>query len=378
VEQVRRFAREGGPDRSGPDAFIGDFLHAHVGDTILVLCRTGVRNRFEHGNVRAESFPVIGRWRWMRKGWSAIRIGVEILRWRPDRILCGCTGELLWVATAASRLLRVPIVNARHNEVIQRSGIGRMALALDRLSIRACAGVVCHGPFLAKQVRDLGVEEDRIRQFEVELTEFVATSDELRAPETLRDFARRFGMVFAFIGRIQLDKGVIDLLNAFADLVRDGKSQIGLVYVGDGKDMDVLRQRVHERGLAGRVLMLGRIPHRELPAILRQVGAVVTPTRPEFPEGRCMVVLEAHVLGVPVVAPAFGPFPYAVQHQVNGLLFKAGSEEDLRRNLDLALRPEVIGSLRQGAAAAGRDLLASRLGFAKAVESTFAAAEAST
>jgi glycosyltransferase involved in cell wall biosynthesis len=91
-----------------------------------------------------------------------------------------------------------------------------------------------------------------------------------------------------------------------------------------------------------------------------------------------MVVLEAQVLGVPVVAPAFGPFPYAVQHRVNGLLFKAGSEEDLRRNLDLALRPEVTGSLRQGAAAAGRDLLASRLGFAQAVESTFAAAEAST
>ena len=300
-------------------------------DEVLVLCRSKERDCFEHGNIRAESFPLFGPFSVLRKRWSALRIGFKILRWGPDRILCGCTGELLWVATATSRLMGVPIVNSRHNEVIERSGIGRVAMALNRLSIRACTGVVCHGPFLADQVRDLGVAADRTRQFEVDLTDFAATPTELPAPERLREFAERFSVVFAFIGRIQLDKGVFDLLDAFSDLVQAGNAQIGLVYVGDGKDFELLRRRVQERDLAGRVLMLGRIAHGQLPSILRHVGIVVTPTRPEFPEGRCMVVLESLVLGVPVVAPDFGPFPYAVQHLVNGLLFEAGSRESLRQ-----------------------------------------------
>ena len=376
VDQVRMYAQEDAVNGSGPNAFIFDFLEAHVDDAILVLCRTNARERIEHANIRAESFPALGRWRLLRKGWSALRIGVEILRWRPDRILCGCTGELLWVVTAVSRLLQVPIVNSRHNEVIQRSGVGHLALALDRLSIRSCAGVVCHGPFLAEQVRDLGVATERIRQFEVDLREFVAKAAEMPAPEILLEFVGRFDIVFAFIGRIQLDKGVIDLLDAFAELVEARKARIGLVYVGDGKDLELLSRRVQERNLAGRILILGRIPHVQLPSILRKVEIVVAPTRPEFPEGRCMVVLESLALGVPVVAPDFGPFPYAVQHLVNGLLFEAGSRDSLRENLALTLETERLDRLRMGAASTGRELLASQQGFAEAVDSTFAAAEA--
>jgi glycosyltransferase involved in cell wall biosynthesis len=272
--------------------------------------------------------------------------------------------------------MRVPMVNARHNEVIARAGLWRVAAALDRLSIRACAGVVCHGPFLAEQVRSIGVAADRIRQFEVDLTEFVATPADLPVPERLREFVARFDTVFLFIGRIQRDKGVIDLLDAFTDLAQTGKTQSGLAYVGDGKDMELLRRRVQERGLADTVLMSGKIMHDQLPSILRHVDIVVAPTRPEFPEGRCMVVLESLALGVPVIAPDFGPFPYAVQHLVNGLLFEAGSCKALHRSLSLALQPETLAGLRRGAVHSGRELLSSQQSFARAVDATFAAVSA--
>jgi glycosyltransferase involved in cell wall biosynthesis len=376
VNQVRQFAMTREIDRSGPDAFIGDFLQAHARDPILVLCRSKTRERFRHGNIQAESFPAQSPWRLLRKTWSALRIGVEIVRWRPDRVLCGCTSELLWVSAAAARLLRVPIVNSRHNEVRQRTGLGRIARALDRLSIRACAGIVCHGPFLVKQACELGVAGDKIRQFEVDLTEFAAMPDESPVPERLHELAERFRVVFAFVGRIQVDKGVFDLLDAFADLVQSGETQCCLVYVGDGKDYERLRRQVLERNLTDRVLMLGRVDHALLPSILKRVGIVVAPTRPEFPEGRCMVVLESLVLGVPVVAPDFGPFPYAIKHWVNGALFEGGNWQALRQSLANVLQPQTLDMLREGAAKAGRELLASQQSFATAVDATFAAAEA--
>jgi glycosyltransferase involved in cell wall biosynthesis len=376
VDQVRRFVLVGETDRSGPDAFIFDFLQARAGDSVLVLGRSEGRDRFKHGSIRAESFSAVGRWRLLRRAWSALRIGVAMMRWKPDRIVCGCTGELLWIAAAVSRLMRVPMVSSRHNVIFERSGWGRVAPALDRMSIRACVGVVCHGPFLAEQVRSLGVAPDRTRQFEVDLTEFVATAADLPAPDRFREFAGRFGTVFAFIGRVQRDKGVFDLLDAFADLEQTGTTHAGLVYVGDGKDLNLLTRRVQERGLADKVLTLGRIPHGHLPSIMRHVDVAVAPTRPEFPEGRCMVVLESLALGVPVVAPDSGPFPYAVQHLVNGFLFEAANCAALRQSLALALKPDTLGSVRQGAAISGRELLKSQQNFAKAVDSTFAAAEA--
>ncbi len=372
VDQVRRLAFATDLDLSGPDAFIGDFLQAHADEALLVLCRSQRRDRFQASNIRAESFPAVGGARALRRGWSALQIGMEILRWRPDRILCGCTGELLWVSTAAAKLLRVPIVNSRHNEVVERTGAGRLAMALDRLSIRACTGVVCHGPFLADQVRTLGIARSRTCQFEVNLSDFVAAAPHSAAPMQVQDFAQRFGALFVFIGRVQRDKGVIDLLEAFCDLPPAAQAQVGLVYIGDGKDMTLLKSRVGERNAQGRVLLLGRIPHAQLPGVMRHASVVIAPTRPEFPEGRCMVVLESLVLGVPVVAPNFGPFPYAIQHDVNGLLFEPGNREALRLSLtQLVQRPETLVRLRQGAVESGKELLASHRSFASAVDASF-------
>jgi glycosyltransferase involved in cell wall biosynthesis len=89
-----------------------------------------------------------------------------------------------------------------------------------------------------------------------------------------------------------------------------------------------------------------------------------------------MVVLESLVLGVPVVAPDFGPFPFAVKDRVNGILFEGGSWQALRQSLANVMQPQMLGVLREGAANTGRELLASQQGFATAVDVTFAEAEA--
>ena len=159
VDQVRRLAHADDLDRSGPDAFVGTFIQAQRGNDLLLLCRTSRRERYVEGGLRAEAFPngdgrLFGVF---ARGWSAMRIGIQILRWRPQRVLCGCAGELLWICVLVSKLLGVPLVHSRHNMVQRRTGVGGILTALDRMSIRACAGVVCHGPFLRDQILALGV-----------------------------------------------------------------------------------------------------------------------------------------------------------------------------------------------------------------------------
>ena len=377
VDQVRRLARADDFDRSGPDAFVGDFIQAQRGNELLFLCRTPRREQYIAGKLRAEAFPDGhgSLFRILTRNWSAIRIGFQILCWRPQRILCGCAGELLWICVLVAKLLGVPLVHSRHNEVRRRAGAGRILTTLDRMSIRACTGVVCHGPFLRDQILALGVPATTIFEFEVDLSGFAAMGIQAVAPLEVQHFARRFKHILMFVGRVQVNKGIIDLLEAFCRLPRDLCERVGLVYIGDGKDMPLLNRRVQDLNIADRVLILGRVPHSQLAGSMRFASVVVAPTRPEFPEGRCMVVLESLALGVPVIGPDFGPFPYAIKHDVNGLLFEAGEPDGLCAALTRLLEdPKVVETLRRGALLSARQFTAVHQSFAVAVDLAFKAA----
>jgi len=275
------------------------------------------------------------------------------------------------VSVLVAKLLRVPIVNSRHNELQQRTGLAAIASSLDPVCIRACDGVVCHGPFTADQTRQIGVPESKIFVYEDSLATFVIPLEELDAPERLSDFAKKRDHIVTFIGRVQRDKGVFDLLEAVSRL-RASELQVGLIYAGDGQDMVHLRQQARDSAAADDVLFMGKVEHSQLPGVIRLSTLVVTPTRPEFPEGRCKVVLESLVLGVPVIAPSFGPFPYAIDHDTNGLLFEPGSKQSLWECLSRAVEGStLLQRLRQGALNTSTELLKEKPSFGQAVNAAF-------
>ncbi|MFO7278082.1 MAG: glycosyltransferase family 4 protein [Pseudomonadota bacterium] len=372
VDQVRRVLESG--YRDGPDAFIGDFIRAHAEDELLVLCCWPRKDVLKAPNIHAESFPAVrtGPRRFLSRAWSALRIGWAILAFRPDRVLCGCTGELLWVSVAAAKLLGVPVVNSRHNSLTERRGLGRIVSWLDRMCVRACDAVVCHGPFTLHEMRRIGVPETRAHEFGLSFRDFAERSLRTSPPPELSEFVRRFEHIVMFVGRVQRDKGVIDLLDAYRMLPESVRDRTGLVYVGDGRGMFELENGVRERMLTDRVLIMGRVPHDRLPAVMRLATVVTAPTRPEFPEGRCKVVPEALVLGVPVIAPNFGPFPFGVRDGIDGLLFSPGSVSALASSLERVLGdPGTLEALRRGAKASRERLMGEPVGFARAVEAAF-------
>jgi glycosyltransferase involved in cell wall biosynthesis len=223
-----------------------------------------------------------------------------------------------------------------------------------------------------KQLADIGYPKDRTFEFEVNLQSFVHSARSPQIPALLREFRALHTRVLLFVGRIQCDKGILDLLHAFGTLDNlFGRGHVGLVYVGDGKDSQKLTVAVAQSAASQSVLMLGKLQHEALPAVMQAADIVVAPTRPEFPEGRCMVVLESLVLGVPVVAPDFGPFPFAVEHGVDGMLYRAGDANDLAEKLSAILRDEVLHGVKAGARRASEMLLTARRSFADAVDAAF-------
>ena len=50
-----------------------------------------------------------------------------------------------------------------------------------------------------------------------------------------------------------------------------------------------------------------------------------------------MVGLEGQAIGLPIIGPAAGPFPFMIRDGIDGLLFEVNSVADLRRKIESTL-----------------------------------------
>jgi glycosyltransferase involved in cell wall biosynthesis len=88
----------------------------------------------------------------------------------------------------------------------------------------------------------------------------------------------------------------------------------------------------------------GRFDNHRVAEILAEADVVVVPSI--WYENSPIAIMEALTTGTPVVTANLGGMPELVQHEVNGLLFKAGDEGDLAKQLQRLLdEPNLLGTL---------------------------------
>jgi glycosyltransferase involved in cell wall biosynthesis len=104
------------------------------------------------------------------------------------------------------------------------------------------------------------------------------------------------------------------LLEAAPAVIR-ARPRAQFVWLGEGECRPALEKRRAELGLESRVHMLGF--HAEARAFMRQFDLFVLASSLE---GLCTSLLDAQVLGVPIVATAVGGVPEVVEDGVNGRL----------------------------------------------------------
>jgi len=92
-----------------------------------------------------------------------------------------------------------------------------------------------------------------------------------------------------FLGRLDPEKGVFELADAFAD-VRSRHKSLRLTIAGDGPARAELGRRCEELGIADAVKFLGRVPYEEVGALFQRIDCMVLPS---YSEGMPLTVLEA-------------------------------------------------------------------------------------
>lgn len=359
----------------GPNAFIADFL-SHVGDCpLLLISSQKYSDYYRHRNIRAYvmrmSIPALGA-----MGAAVARtlsfggILLHLARFKPTRALCGSLGYPLWVAFIYSKLFSVPLVFSLHNR-LEYSGHGprkRLIAKINKYILRRVNTAICHGPYLRQQLLDIGIPEHRIKEFDCGLKDLWERPG---ANDNAPAHGDNHYKSITYIGRIDYTKGVFDLLEACRELL-ESCADIRLVYVGGGYDLNGLKDRISILSLGNRVVLRGTLGRDELAGVIRNSYIVVTPTKSCFPEGRCMAAMEGLAMGIPVIAPAFGPFPYLVKDRINGLLFIPDSVPDLRKKIHELVHDRVLYTrLRQGAQQAGKEILEPATTFYQAVQWAF-------
>jgi glycosyltransferase involved in cell wall biosynthesis len=354
---------------SGPDAFIYDYL-SKIGDApVFVVSRSSRNTIYSNKNIIARVYMANGNFivKFLRRIFATIDLMIRLLLFRPTKILCGTAGSFLWAAYMVSRLYSIPIVFSCHNRVnTQCYGLlKKYAVRMNNWYIRRCYNVICHGPYLRDQLISIGVPSSKITEFDVGFAD--SYTGNTPSGSYIIPGVAEVHRIILFVGRIEKQKGVIDLLEA-CDEALAKLPDVYIVYIGKGAALEELQKAVERLKLKDKVRFLGYVNHERIVDIIKRSTLVVTPTRIEFPEGRCMSAMEGLIVGLPVVAPDFGPFPFLVQHDFNGLLYKPNTVSDLREKIMMLLEdPELYSRLKMGARITGNRLKNPVMTFGEAV-----------
>ncbi len=157
----------------------------------------------------------------------------------------------------------------------------------------------------------------------------------------LRDF------VIGFIGKIEKQKGILDLIKAASEI----NERIQLLIIGNGELKGEAEHFVTSLGLGQKTVLMDAVPHSQVPNYLNCMDALVFPSisLPNVREQFGRVIIEGMACEVPVIGSDSGEIPVTIGEA--GLIFKEGDVADLKDKIEALIRDR---SLRATLAGKGR------------------------
>ena len=130
------------------------------------------------------------------------------------------------------------------------------------------------------------------------------------------------------VARLVPWKGMRGLIDALS-IVRKQVPDASLVVIGDGPERGALEAYAREAA-PGSVQFLGALPHAQTLAYMKAADAFVLNSTYE---GLSHVLIEALLLGTPIVASDAGGNPELIRNEENGLLIAAGNTDALAQSV---------------------------------------------
>lgn len=147
--------------------------------------------------------------------------------------------------------------------------------------------------------------------------------------------------IITFVGRLDAEKHVYVLVNAFKRLLETHSAH--LLIIGDGQEAINLKEQAHELGIFDHITFTGRVSEEDKESLLKVATVFAMPSPMEL---QSIATLEAMASGQPIVAVNAGALSELCQEGRNGYLFPLDDDESLAEALskiitDPALRSQM-------------------------------------
>lgn len=220
---------------------------------------------------------------------------------------------------------------------------------IECLIAREADGVIAITDGVRKELIRRGVAEDKIILSPNSVSEGSLTP---LPPNT--KLQEKLGLnphipTLGYIGSFVKYEGLELLIEACQRLRKEGY-EFNLLLVGDGPHYAMFKSHLEEIGCIDEVVLPGRVPHEEVENYYSLIDITVFP---RLPYEVCELVsplkpLEALLLEKLVIGSSVGGIREIIEHEKNGLIFKAGSIDDLTYQLRQAISiPEQFDALRR-------------------------------
>lgn len=153
--------------------------------------------------------------------------------------------------------------------------------------------------FLSTQERDEVVQTNYFNSQNIFVTKNIVRNTQFKIDSR---FKERLNIppdhkVLLFVGRIIREKGIFEVIDAFAMLLKKHKAV--LIINGDGADFSDIKKAIEDYGITNKVICTGFIPEQDVVQYYANSDILVFPTF--FPEGFPMALFNAIAAGLSIV-----------------------------------------------------------------------------
>ena len=128
-----------------------------------------------------------------------------------------------------------------------------------------------------------------------------------------------------YSGRLAKEKGILNLVEAFTNLIKNSKGNeklngIRLYIAGDGPERENIEKKIKNSKLENRIVLLGYLNQKDLREFTRKCSFLVIPSI--WYENGPYSVIETQAIGKAIIGANIGGIPEMVQDNVNGLIYE--------------------------------------------------------
>jgi glycosyltransferase involved in cell wall biosynthesis len=279
------------------------------------------------------SYEILPHWRRRIFGYNVLinrGVAASLVKAKPDVVVCGGYSYLaMWQAQRWVRKHDIPVLLWSESTIQDQRRRALLVESLKKSFLRACGGFIVPGKSAAEYLRSFGIPDRVIftapNAVDNDFFATAASSARSQAP-ALRAQLKLPRRYFLFVGRMIADKGIFQLLQAYAWLEADLRERIGLVFAGDGP---ARAQCEAQAALVqpGRIIFTGFLHREELAVHYALAECLVFPT---FSDTWGLVVNEAMACSLPVIVHGVaGCAPDLVRDGWNGRVIATGDLDGL-------------------------------------------------